>query len=427
MFILFIAACAAEILTTGDVWVRLGGYGLGRGGHLSLEFKVLNGTVCSPDYPRAVVILTPEQEQYWSDLSADDVIDLDRPAAFRFTFCSPGDKVSYTLIAQDKAEYYTVGVVNPTLPGLSLNSLMGESDWWSWFTDDGDTGDRQLQQLVAQFKVVSQQADGGYLELQMIPLPSAAAWLSVLCLAAVGFYEAAMLSVWRSHVTQLHVLYVFAFLLLSFYLWIYSYSLGISAATGDFDGLLTRVLPDLLSRMFDAAELAVYLVTALGWKTTRARLTPIEVRFVSILLGISVYIGIFEISCDSGESCSGYRLTRLVASSIAYLAVIIAINFHVAHTQHQLAETNVDGQSVGRLYQKQVAYSSYRNLFLVFLLQPTLALYYRASMLSWREDWAFILLYWATRGALLAWLAILFRPRPKSLRILDFTQAQQVQ
>ena len=420
MFILFICACTARILETQDTWTKLGGYGLGLNGQLRVDLEVLNGTLCSKEYPRALIILTPAQEELWGDF--DSEIDLDRPAAFRYTFCSPGEKISYTLIARDKPEYYTVGIVNPTLPGVSFNSIFRDRDWWSWFTDDDSTDDtevRQPQQLVAKFKVVAQQADGGFLELQMIPLPSVAAWLSVGCLCAVGLYEVALLSVWRSHVTQLHVLYVFVFLLLSLYLWIYSYSLESSGATGHFDGLMTRTLPEFLARMFDAGELAVYLMTALGWKTTRPRLTPLEIRFISILIGITVYIGIFEISCGPGDSCSGYRLTRLIASSIAYLAVIVAINFHVAHTQHQLAESNVNGQLVGRLYQKQVAFSSYRNLFLVFLLQPTLVLYYRASMLSWREDWAFIAVYWATRGVLLAWLAILFRPRPKSLRILD--------
>ena len=47
---------SAEILKTDEVWNILGNFGLDSGSRISIDLSILEGTECSMDYPRALLI-----------------------------------------------------------------------------------------------------------------------------------------------------------------------------------------------------------------------------------------------------------------------------------------------------------------------------------------------------------------------------------
>jgi len=217
--------------------------------------------------------------------------------------------------------------------------------------------------------------------------------------------------------TYLHSVFVVALSVKCFNCLLQSHERAQYAAGGLSAGSLVYWLPQLSENLTDIVDLVTYLLTALGWKTMRPRLYVGEVRFIAAIAIATFYFGIFEISCV-GQSCGGYVLSRLILRSLAYLCIIVAFNLNLAMLRSQILEATV-GRDAGRLYSKKRAYSHFRWIFLLYLIQPSATLFIKVSLLSWEEGWVFQLLEELAKWGILTATVIVYSPRRSHMALFE--------
>lgn len=102
-------------------------------------------------------------------------------------------------------------------------------------------------------------------------------------------------------------------------------------------------LLDFLSKFGDkivaSYELILLMLLAIGFKVLRPHLNSTELRFFVGVGGIGLYLGVFECTCTTPGSCSGYKLVRDVLQAVSFLVVIIAMNFNLQGIAQQITET----------------------------------------------------------------------------------------
>ena len=395
-------------------WIPLGVFGMADGASLTIH---ISPTSISSSTAYLIALTSEQIERYWQTLFISDdaslvkPLDLNRPALLLVPIES-GSQPPFQITATGQ-QLVTLAIANPfTGPSGSFilgdfpmtDSLETENSLFkrinSLFTDFSDP------RIQVSYSIKLLQPDGSQTDLRDVPLPASLLAVSVSLLISMILYSLLLRSTWRGFDNKLHTVLVVTIAWLSIFLSIQSVSETISEYAG---------------KVFDALEVAAYLLSALGWKILRNRLTPSEWRMVGGISGFLLYVGFFEVGCESDGTCASFRLGRLVATSVAYLVVIIGVNFHAAHLTAQIRESSmISGPAVlGRLYQKLDAFVSYRRLFLAFLLQPTIAVYFRLAVLSWQDDWGFAAGYWLSRGALLMGLAWVMRPRVENLKVVE--------
>jgi len=266
-------------------------------------------------------------------------------------------------------------------------------------------------------EIVTRQANGSYASYEDIPLPQVYFWLFLFELGAVGCYCGLLLLRWRRQRTALHSVFVVALSVKCFNCLLQSHERALYAAGGLSAGSLVYWLPQLSENLTDIVDLVTYLLTALGWKTMRPRLYVGEVRFIAAIAIATFYFGIFEISCV-GQSCGGYVLSRLILRSLAYLCIIVAFNLNLAMLRSQILEATV-GRDAGRLYSKKRAYSHFRWIFLLFLIQPSATLFIKVSLLSWEEGWVFQLLEELAKWGILTATVVVYSPRRSHMALFE--------
>lgn len=236
-------------------------------------------------------------------------------------------------------------------------------------------------------------------------------------------YSAVLLVRWRRQRTALHTLFVIALSVKCLNALLQANAATNQAAGNVVPGSVAAWVPPLSDKFTFIVDLITYLLTALGWKTMRPRLYVGEVRFTACIAIASFYFGIFEISC-TGQSCGGYVLSRLILHSLAYLCIIVAFNLNLAMLRSQILEATV-GREAGRLYSRKRAYSTFRWIFLLYLIQPTAVLFIKVSVLSWEEGWVFALLDEAAKWAILLATVIVYSPRRSHLALFDAAAMEQ--
>lgn len=437
--ILYLSVCKCNAINvdTTDVVFPLGSVGLASAGSVSVKIKVdKTKTNLNELFPRSVIFLTPEQERlYWVTSADSAVLDVDRPSFARRYISGYGETNLVVDGRYDSPTLLNAYLHNPrtnrTSKTVSRVNRRTSDGIWSWLfsADENAQGGENNEELVPQrflgrIEVEVTQKDGSHLEYQFRYLPDAQGILSLGFIVLIGIYEGMMLTVWRSAVTQLHVVFVFAGIMLSGYL--YLAASGAAALQEDANTSVWRYryLPEYGGKIFDAAEMAVFLLTALGYKIIRRSMTRPEWRLVTILVLVMIYVGFFEVGCeDSEEGCGGYRLTRVIVSSLAFLVVIVGANFHLATLSAQVPESALN--TVGRLYQKREAYGKFRNIFLLYIIHPSLVIYYRLSVLDWTDDWAFVVFFWLLRGGILLAVLWTFRPQVTDMKVFDLVAFRQ--
>jgi len=189
---------------------------------------------------------------------------------------------------------------------------------------------------------------------------------------------------------------------------------GKASAIGEF-------IPLFLEKITSTLELLLFLLLAVGYKVVRANLNLTEIRFLLGLTGISLYLGVVECTCTTPGSCSGYKLCRDLLQALAFLVIIVAMNFNLQSLAHQIVDTSASVESA-RLYSKLKTYQTFRWIFLVFIGLPSFLVFMRLSLIDWRSFWLDILLKEVIggTGVVLA-LAYAFQPRYGLLRIFELS------
>ena len=411
---IFIRINTCEIIDSRASFIPLQTFGIGPFGSLIINLNILPD--CEFFSKTRTLFVVAESQYSITGISQEIYV----PAYYMQNF--DNQSVRATVTADDQPLLLSVYISNPQ-PSTVLQDA--DPEWPFWPLEIGDNRVR----FYGEVKFQVRQASGTFSDFQYQLVPEVFQIMSLGLIFATLIYEILLISNYRKNLSVLHLLFLGILLLLSSFFYCYSYSKEYLRDIEEIDDAsrqLATLVPQILQKIYEPCELCLYLLTAVGWKTVRRNeLTDAERQFIGLIFVALLYIGLVEIDCESSDSCAGYRLSRVVISSVGFLAVVVGINYHVAMLTSQINESSI--QQVGKLYQKRQAFARFRNLFLVYLLLPTLVLYYRVAVLSWQEDWAFLAVYWSARAILIYCLVLIFRPFGNStLAIFDFAGGQHI-
>jgi len=182
-----------------------------------------------------------------------------------------------------------------------------------------------------------------------------------------------------------------------------------AAAISDAAGFLVDFLPQFLEKATETLELEIFLLMALGFRIIRRNFNGGEVRFLTGLGVVSLYLGVFEVTCTTQSSCSGYKLSRDILHSLGFLVIIVAANFNIQSLAHQIHDSTVSPE-VASIYSRHASYVWFRYVFFAFLLAPTFLTYLKVAIIDWRSNWLYAVCDELVSWFIIASLAGVFRP-----------------
>jgi hypothetical protein len=271
------------------------------------------------------------------------------------------------------------------------------------------------------------QADGSFIQFQYVYLPNGLRVVANLLLIVAALYAGHMLLNYKTaNRLQFFYLCVLTFGVAFLHVWING--LQIESETGARETWASNYFPSILEKVFDLLEVLVYVVTALGWQTLRTSLSDQEIQLMLVLSTFSLVFGGFEIACgDDQIQCGGYTSARMLMHMFGYLAAIVAFNYHIAFLTAHIRENSIASTQSGVMYIKLSQFRWFRIIFLLFIVQPTVAVILRADILDWVDDWLFLTLFWASKLALIGAVAIVFRPIVLRMPLVDLALRRQRQ
>lgn len=277
----------------------------------------------------------------------------------------------------------------------------------------------QRQAMLLGGTVAYENPGGQHLPLQLAHLPETL-WAS--CAAFVLLMLAAVLllsSVWQREATMLHALLVGCF-------WLKSASLALkwkyfAILSRDGRAPLWRLqVCEMTEKLQEVSEIFLLLITALGWRVLRPRLTHLEVRFAALTIGLASALAALQVGSDTtlAEPPVSFRLLFYVVRVMCYLVIIFAMNFNLQLIAVHLAESPVT-PAIAVLYRKQQAYIGLRRLFLAIVFRPSALLWLRMSVLDQEgTEWVVDALREASAWLIYTGLFVTLRPGMAQCRLL---------
>jgi len=265
---------------------------------------------------------------------------------------------------------------------------------------------------------------GQHLPLQQAHLPetlwaSSVAFVFLLCTVVM-----LLSSVWHREATLLHALLVAC-------LWLKSAELSLKWKYVAFLGLLGRAPPwlhqvwQLTAKLHEIGEIFLLLITALGWRVLRPRLTATEIHFAALAMVLAATLAVFEVCSDAWatQPFVSFKLLFYFVRVACYLVIIFAMNFNLQLIALHLAESPVTA-SIAVLYRKQQAYISFRRIFLAIVFRPSLVIWLRLSVLDEEgTQWAVDAFQEASAWLIYAALFLALRPSVGRSRLFRLVRA----
>ena len=369
------------------------GLGVG-GGHISASISLndpLEGTY------NIVSVLSDKQLDAWKK-AADSNIAVE-PKAFVSSFFQAFEKkvnFSLTLPLNAPERYYLVISFPPSK------------------ADDND----QLTPS-GEMQVDWEQSDGRYLQFQFLPLPNALRVLLNLFIIFASLYAFHLLVNFRL-ANRLQFFFLFVFVYGAVFLSSWISAIETESTTGARETWDSKYFPSILEKGFDVLEVLVYVLTALGWKTLRPSLSFQELQMLGILSFLSLVLGALETVCgDDQIMCGSFSSARMIMHMFGFLAAIVAFNYHIAFLSAHIRESGIAAPETGAMYVKLSQFRWFRIIFLLFIVQPTVAVIIRTDILDWFDDWLFLAIFWASKTGLIAAVAFVFRPVSPRMPLVD--------
>jgi len=148
--------------------------------------------------------------------------------------------------------------------------------------------------------------------------------------------------------------------------------------------LWRRQLWEFVSKLHEVFQIGLLLVTALGWRMLRPRLTSVEIRFATLAVGLALLLAALQVGSEQTGSDVGpvsFRLLFYIVKVMCYLVIIFAMNFNLQVINVHLAESPVTA-AVAVFYRKQEAFMILRRVFLAIVFRPSVLLWLQLSVLN---------------------------------------------
>jgi len=268
---------------------------------------------------------------------------------------------------------------------------------------------------------------GQHLPLQLAHVPEAL-WASSAAFVLLLLVAVLLLSsIWQKEATLLHMLLVACLWLKSAALLMKWKYFSVMERQGQAPTWLLQAWK-LASKLHEICEIFLLLITALGWRVLRPRLTSTEIRFAALAMVLATTLATLQVCSETGtdEPFVSFGLLGLlfyVVRVMCYLVIIFAMNFNLQLIAVHLAESPVT-TSIAVLYRKQQAYVGFRRIFLAIVFRPSALLWLQLSVLDEEgTQWAVDAVREASVWFIYAGLFITLRPGMAQSRLLKLVRA----
>jgi hypothetical protein len=160
-----------------------------------------------------------------------------------------------------------------------------------------------------------------------------------------------------------------------------------AASTGVSD-VWFNAASNIIDYFAESFLLLTFLLLCMGWSTLRFRLSNKQMMRVLGGVGIFFVFGLGSSFCFDTESsvCQGVYLITHVIRALILLAVIICLNFTITQLRSMLAQGPWD-PSTPYYYARARQFSTFRVVFVLYLLLPTGFLLVQDIMYTWKQSW----------------------------------------
>lgn len=174
----------------------------------------------------------------------------------------------------------------------------------------------------------------------------------------------------------------------------------------------------LSSRLHAIFEVLLLLMTALGWRLLRPRLSQTEIRFTVVTVSLTLSIAVLQ-ACAGQSPILSFSLLFFMVQVACYLVIILAMNWNLTLIAVHLADSPVTS-SVVVLYQKQQAFLLFRRVFLAIIIRPSAIAWLGFSVLDGLgSQWLLMLLDKASLWLIYVGLFMVLRPHGHRRRLLQ--------
>lgn len=265
---------------------------------------------------------------------------------YRVPFC---DRVTirHSIVASRPERYY-VGVLNVHQNQMSLEGSM---------------------EFVNPF--------GQHLPYQMVHMPDMLFCMTVFFSILLAIMALILFTVWVRGATLLHSLLLVCLVLKVTNLALHWRYYEIMSRFGESAPWRYEVW-QLCKRLYDISEVFLLLLTALGWKLLRARLSTTELKFMVLAFCSSILLAMLQawsrLRLKGGsyvdEPGMSFELIFYIIRVVCYLVIIFAMNLNLQLIEMHLRESPFTRTSA-ILYHKKQTYISFRRLFIVLVFRPS--------------------------------------------------------
>eukprot|EP00400_MALV-I_sp_L67-5_P000380 gene380-491_t len=218
-----------------------------------------------------------------------------------------------------------------------------------------------------------------------------------------------------------HRLILLSLLLRGFSFWFQGQYLAWVGDNGTASWPIAQLI-DILDHVQGILQLVVMMIISLGLYTMRGSLNFVEIRFILCIATLSFYLSLFEVFAQS-DTRDGYLLCRMILHSLAYLCILVAINFNIQVLKSKIAESPIS-RTVGSLYQVMRSFTTFRGLFILFLISPTLNVMFVDGMMTWQDQWLMDFIHFSFDTGLYFALLYIFRPK-RRFRLFEIILQQR--
>eukprot|EP00002_Diphylleia_rotans_P030826 TRINITY_DN6378_c0_g1_i1.p1 TRINITY_DN6378_c0_g1~~TRINITY_DN6378_c0_g1_i1.p1 ORF type:complete len:273 (+),score=45.95 TRINITY_DN6378_c0_g1_i1:247-1065(+) len=154
----------------------------------------------------------------------------------------------------------------------------------------------------------------------------------------------------------------------------------------------------------------ILVLTSTGWSITRNYFTNRE-RFFSIV-GFILFIAFhfLQTTCTDGQNCGGYVLGFQAIKFVITFGVILGMNANIERLRVAARDYQY-GPSRSDLFVKLRMFTSFRWVFLAYLILPVVLLFIDVLILTWQQSWIDYLLDQLLLFAIFVMIGHTFRPR----------------
>lgn len=234
------------------------------------------------------------------------------------------------------------------------------------------------QHMVLQGSMEFENPFGEHLPYQWVHMPDML-WFMTVAFGGIFVVMALILvTVWIRGATLLHAVLLLCLLLKTVNLALHWKYFDVVSRVGDVPWWRFEAW-QLARRLHAISEIFLLLLTALGWKLLRARLSTTELKFMALAFCASVLLAMLqgwstirskEPEDDNNEPFRSFELIFYIIRVVCYLVIIFAMNLNLQLIEIHLRESPFTRTSA-ILYHKKQTYLGFRRIFVVLVFRPS--------------------------------------------------------